>query len=236
MQFTIKLDDKPNLATALSENPDLAKQVIATFVQLMEESFDHTKGIAWANLPPLLHDELDFQTLVTGILRGSLDCKQLNPDVFDALGVEVHPLAILSPRKDYIDGGTRYYDWRNHFGLPSDTKPIEAIEPTIRKLLRYAKVINVGTLQRHLEANQIATYRGLGDEQVKKLPYYPALRYQRDTFGDLHVGKFYDDVGFFDCGTNDKDYCLACNRYDMRQVANYKLCLACNAGYKEELQ
>jgi hypothetical protein len=233
--FTIKLDDKPNLTKALQENPQLAKQVIGTFVQLIEESFDDSKGITWAELPQQLHNDLTFSDLVKGVLRGALDTKKLNPDAFDALGVEVHPLSILSPRKNYIDGGVKYYDWRGHFGLPQDTYiGSETVEQVIRKLLRYSKIINVETLKQHLEANQIATYRGLGDEQVRKLPFYPALRFQSQKFGDLHVGKFYDDVGFFDCGHNDKDYCPACNRFDLRQIGEYKVCLACNAGYKTE--
>jgi hypothetical protein len=230
--FTIRLDDKPNLTKALQTNPALAKQVIATFVSLMEESFDDSKGITWADLPQQLHQDLTFSDLVKGTLRGVLDTKKMNPITFDALQVEVHPLSILSPRKNYVDGVMKYYQWREHFKLPSDAYVSgELVEEILRKLLRYAKVLNIETLQRHIEANQITTYRGLGDEQVKKLPYYPALRYQRETFGDLHVGKFYDDVGFFDCGTSDKDFCVACNRYDLQQIGKYKVCLSCNAGY-----
>lgn len=235
MSFSIKLDDKPNLSKALQENPQLAKQVIATFVSLIEESFDKSKGITWAELPQNLHQDLTFPDLIKGVLRGALDTKSMNPDTFDALGVEVHPLSILSPRKNYIDGGVKYYDWRGHFGLnPETTVGSESVEQIIRKLLRYSKVLDVETLQQHLEVNQIATYRGLGLEQVKKLPFYPALRYQQEKFGDLHVGKFYDDVGFFDCGTSDKDFCVACSRFDLRQVDDYKVCLACNAGYKSK--
>lgn len=232
--FNIKLDDKPNLTKALQENPTLAKQVIGTFVSLIEESFDSSKGITWADLPQQLHQDLTFPDLIKGVLRGALDTKKMNPITFDALKVEVHPLSILSPRKNYIDGNYKYYDWRNHFGLSPEVRVDGiTIEETIRKLLRYAKVINIETLQKHLEVNQIATYRGLGDEQVRKLPYYPALRYQQKS-GDLHVGKFFEDVGFFDCGTSDKDYCLACNRYDMEQIGDYKVCRACNAGFKGE--
>lgn len=233
-EFTIKLDDKPKLTKALQDNPQLAKQVIGTFVSLIEESFDDSKGITWADLPQQLHENLTFPDLVKGILRGAMDVKKLNETNFDALGVEIHPLSLLSPRKNYIDGTMRYYNWRGHFDLdqdiPLDSKAVEAI---VRKMFRYTKYMDIETLKNHLEVNQIATYRGLGLEQVKKLPYYPALRYQQEKFGDLHVGKFYDDVGFFDCGTSDKDYCPACNRFDIRQVGEYKVCLACNAGYKE---
>lgn len=231
MDFRINLDDKPNLSQALSENPKLAKEIIATFVQLMEESFDESKGIRWADLPKELHQDLTFSDLVKGVLRGALDVKKFNPIVFDALRIELHPLSIMSPRKNYIDGGYKYHNWRQHFALSPSTEVAEAVEQVVRKLLRYAKVIDIQTLSEHLTANQISTYRGLGEEQVRKLPFYPALRYQQRS-GDLHVGKFYDDVGFFDCGANDEDYCLACNRHDLYQVGKYKVCLACNAGFK----
>jgi hypothetical protein len=232
--FKIRLDDKPNLQRALANDPERAKEVIATFVGLIEESFDEQKGIAWSKLPEELAPELSFRDLIAGILRGALDVKQINPDTFDVLKVEVHPLSILTPRRNYIDGGLKYYDWREHFHLPTNA-PVNAktVEDIIRKMFRYTRYVDVQTLQEHLQANQIATYRGLGDEQVKKLPLYPALRFQKETFGDLHVGKFYDEVGFFDCGVNDEVYCLACNRYELQRIGNYKCCLACNAGYVE---
>jgi hypothetical protein len=156
----------------------------------------------------------------------------MNADIFDVLKVEVHPLSMLTPRRNYIDGGLKYYQWREHFKLPANA-PVngETVERIIRKLLRYSKYIDVQTLQEHLTSNQIATYRGLGAEQVNKLPFYPALRYQQKEKGDLHVGKFFDDIGFLDCGENEKGYCLACNRYELQRIGHYKCCLACNAGY-----
>lgn len=233
--FKIRLDDKPNLQRALANDPERAKEVIATFVSLIEESFDERKGIQWSKLPEELAPELTFRDLISGILRGALDARLINPDTFDVLKVEVHPLSMLTPRRNYIDGGMKYYQWREHFKLPP-TAPVngETVERIIRKLLRYAKYIDIATLQEHLMTNQIATYRGLGAEQVAKLPFYPALRYQRETFGDLHVGKFYDEVGFLDCGANGEDYCLSCSRYDLQRIGNYKVCLSCNAGYINE--
>ncbi|CAB4142603.1 hypothetical protein UFOVP451_32 [uncultured Caudovirales phage] len=230
--FKIRLDDKPNLQRALLNDPARAKEVIATFVSLIEESFDEGKGVQWSKLPEELSPELTFRELVTGILRGALDVREMNPDTFDVLKVEVHPLSMLTPRKNHIDGGMKYYQWREHFKIQGNEKISGiVVEKIIRKMLRYSKYIDVQTLQGYLQANQIATYRGLGAEQVNKLPLYPALRYQQEKFGDLHVGKFYDEVGFFDCGTNEESHCLACNRYELQRVGNYKCCLACNAGY-----
>jgi hypothetical protein len=230
--FKIRTDDKPNLKKALAENPEKAKAVIATFVSLIDEALDDSKGISWSELPQQLAPGITFDDLVKGILRGSLDVKEINPETFDVLKVEVHPLSMLAPRKNYIDGGMKYYQWREHFKLPPAT-PVnsETIAAILRRLLRYAKYIDVQTLQEHLQTNQIATYRGIGVEQVSKLPIQPALRYQHQEKGDLHVGKFFDDIGFLDCGENEKGYCLACNRYELQRIGNYKCCLACNAGY-----
>lgn len=232
VDFKINVDDKPKLKQALAENPALAKEVIQTFVQMMEESFSESNGIRWADLPKELNDKLTFNDLIKGVLHGILSTKHINPDTFDVLKVEVHPLSILAPRKNYIDGGLKYYDWREIFKLEqSEPMDYNTISKILQKVMRYVKYLDVQTLAEHLQSNQIATYRGLGIEQVKRLPFYPALRYQQKTKGDLQVGKFYDDVGFFDCGDNEHDYCLACNRYDLQNVGEYKVCLSCNAGY-----
>jgi hypothetical protein len=233
LDFKINVDDKPNLKKALSENPQQAKEVIQTFVQMMELSFDESNGIRWADLPKELNEKLTFNDLIKGVLDGLLSTRQVNPETFDVMKIEVHPLSILSPRRNYIDGGYKYYNWREIFKL-DEHEPINylTIAKILRKMLRYIKYIDIQTLAEHLQANQITTYRGLGDEQIKRLPFYPAIRYQQKLKGDLQVGKFYDDVGFFDCGTNEKDYCLACNRYDLHKIGDYKVCLACNAGFK----
>ncbi|CAB4144109.1 hypothetical protein UFOVP453_20 [uncultured Caudovirales phage] len=235
MEIKIKLDDKPNLKRLYEKDPTRAKEIISTFVQLMDESCDESKGIAWSELPSQLSPELTFGELIRGVLRGALDVREINPETFDVLKIEAHALSMLSPRRNYIDGGVKYYAWREHFKLKSDEQVnAETIATIIRKLLRYAKYIDVQTLQNHLESNQIATYRGLGDEQIKRLPFYPALRYQRETFGDLRVGVFLDEIGFFDCGHNDGDHCIACSRFDIHRIGKYKACLSCNAGYIDE--
>ena len=232
LEFKINLDDKPKLKKALETEPNKAKEVIQTFVQMMEESFNEANGIKWSDLASELNDRLTFNDLIKGVLHGVLSTKEINPDTFDVLKVEIHPLSILAPRKNYIDGGLKYYDWREIFKLDEGT-PIDAntIAKILQKIMRYAKYLDVQTLAEHLQNHQIATYRGLGLEQVKKLPLYPALRYQQEKFGDLHVGKFYNDIGFLDCGENENDYCVSCNRYDLHHVGNYKVCLSCNAGY-----
>lgn len=235
MDITIRIDDsKPHLKRALSESPDLAKAVIKTFVDLMEESFDKTKGMRWVDVAPAIHKDLSHDDLVKGVLRGALDIKAINPDVYDVLKVELHPLSLISPRKNTIEGGVRYTDWKGHFKLPEDTEVNgKLIETVIRKILRYNRYVNIESLQKAIEYNQLFTHRGLGDEQVRLLPFYPALRYQREHMGDLHVGKFFDDIGFLDCGELTDGDCKACGHGRLVMIGEYSGCEVCNAGYKK---
>lgn len=240
MEIKLNVDEsKPNLLKVMHENPALAKEVIGTFVQLMEESFSPDKGISWSELPKKLHKELTFQALIRGVLRGALDVQAMNPEAYDALQVEVHPLAMLSPRKNYLSGGMTVYNWRDHFKMPADTQVSEeTVAQLIRKTLRYARYIKMEELHNALEYNQIATYRGMGDDQIAKLPMYPALRYQL-KIGALHVGKFFDDIGFLDCGTyeigiDEDPICQACGHEGVQDIGKYQVCLNCNAGYRKE--
>lgn len=232
--MSISFDDKPNLTRALGENRALATEVIKTFISLMEESFDDTKGVMWADLPKQLHKDLTFKDMVRGVVKGALDLKGINPDAFETLKAGVHPLSLLQSRKNMLDGGMIYSKWRQHFAMPEDS-PIDedSIAAIIQKLLRYSKYVKVADLQRALESNQLAVHRGIGHEQVAKLPFVPALRYQQREFGDLRAGKFYDEIGFFDCGelvTAEED-CPACS-HSLTELGKYRVCLACNAGYE----
>jgi len=228
-KFEISLNDKPNLAKLLRNDPDFGRQVVKAFVGMIEYSIENK----WTELPKEFHDDLTFIDLIQGILKGSLDLKQINSETYDILKAEIHPLSLMQTKFNYLDNEPQYYEWRKHFGLPKNADvSAETIADIFRKLLRYSRYVNIETLQKSLMYNQIATYRGLGDEQVKKLPFYPALRYQEQTFGELHVGKYLDEVGFLDCGTTDGQQCLACQR-KLTEMDNYKLCLGCNAGYKK---
>lgn len=232
--FEIDVRDKPNLYRAMIENPELAREVIRTFTQLMDESFDPTKGVQWAEMPKLLNSQLTFQSLIRGTLRGALDLRDMNPDAFDAVREEVHPLSMLTPRKDWLQGGTRTWNWRNHFKLPDDVRiSEETVAQIVRKTLYYSKYIDVEKYQKAIEANQIATFRGI--DQVPLLPMVPALRYQTKQFGELHMGIFLDDIGALDCGVlaEATTICPACNLPHLKEVANHYVCMGCNAGYKK---
>ena len=235
--FEINLDSKPGLSKALQENPKLAKEVIGTFVALMEEAFDDSKGIRWADIAQQLHRDLTFGDLIRGILKGSLDLKNINPDAYDALKLEVHPLAMLSPRKNYIDGGMKISNWRGHFRLPEETiVSEETISKMFNRMLRYTKYVRIEDLAKAMEANQLVTFRGLGDKSVELLPMIPALRYQRAILGELQTGKFLDDIGAIDCGDilTDTEECPACSHDGLKTLGKYKICLTCNAGYEQK--
>jgi uncharacterized protein CbrC (UPF0167 family) len=240
-KLTLNLMDKPNLRKAMEDSPQLAKEIMSTFAFLMDEAFDTSKGTRWADLPKLFSNKLDFQSLVRGVLRGALDVRAMHEEGYEALNVEIHPLALLHPQTIMSDADEApkkytYAKWRKHFQLPPDVEiSEEVVSEVIRKVLRYARWVNIEQLAKALDANQMTTYRGLGELAIEKLPFVPALRYQKEKFGDLHVGKMLTDIGMLDCGPLPDDYigkCPACVAYNLVYVTDeHEGCLACNAGF-----
>lgn len=230
-RITLKLDDKPYLQQLLQKEPVKAKEIIATFVSMMETCAKN----GWADQPRAFHPELTLEALVAGVLKGALNLPEMAPETYSILKEEVHPLSMLSAKINPMNGSVRYVNWHKHFRLPEEATVDEStIALIIRKMLRYAKYVNVEELAKALDANQVAVYRGLGHEEAKKLPFYPALRYQREHFGELHVGKFFDEIGAFDCGewqTDIDEECLACGVDDLKRCGDYVVCPSCNAGY-----
>lgn len=232
MEFKITTDDKPHLDALLKSDKKKGMEILSTFVELMEESVAE----GWADLPKKFSPELTFKALIKGILHGSLDLRGINPDTFDALKEEVHPLSMLAPRKNWLDGGMRYANWRGHFRLPDDAEiNQETIQTIFRRLLRYYRYVDVQALAHALINKQVKTFEGLGERNVQMLPFLPALRYQQAHFGDLHVGKFFDEIGVLDCGTlpePEDDTCPACKTGELKEVsASQCVCLSCNAGF-----
>jgi hypothetical protein len=234
--INLKTDDKPHLSALMKSNPKLAKEVIETFVSCMEEACNPESGMMWAELPGKFSDQLSFRDLILGILKGSLDLKELNPEAFDAIKEEVHPLSMLMPRKDWLNGGMRRYEWRNHFRLPKDAQiNQDTVSDIFRKLLRYYKYVKVDDLAYAMINNQIKTFEGLGERNVAMLPFVPALRYQQKHFGDLHVGKFFDDIGALDCGEIGTEVeCPSCQTpyNELWYLGEHIICPSCNAGFK----
>lgn len=238
--FTISTKGKPHLHALYEKDAKKAAEVVGLFVQLMEEACSPEKsGIPWVNLPQLFDERnLTLSDLVKGVLHGALDVKAIHPDNFDVWQEELHPLSMLAPRPNYLTGEMREYDWRTHFRLPHDAKVDQrTIEDIFRKLLRYYKYVDVDALAHALINNQVKTFEGLGERNVKTLPFTPALRYQQEKLGDLQVGKFFEDVGFFDGGYwehGDSHDCPACHRPDVIKINQYNVCTACNIGFKLE--
>jgi hypothetical protein len=240
VKIPLNLTDKPHLLNAIKTDKVLAKEVMETFAELMNEAFDPEKGIAWAYLPKKFNEGLTFRDLIKGILRGSLDLKSINPDAYDAIKEEVHPLSMLTPRWNYLENKFSYTNWRSHFRQPKDAVvDCETIANIFRKMLRYTKYVKIDELAWALVNKQIATFEGLGERNVENLPFVPALRYQQNLKGDLYVGTFLDDIGFFDCGSwlqgNDTQ-CPSCNHPEsiVSIGTKYKGCLDCNAGFVED--
>lgn len=234
MELKINLDDKPFLKAAMLSDKEKAREVITVFVECMNEAFNDTdSGITWADLPKQLHPSLTFRDVILGVLKGTLHVKEINPEVFDAIGIDVHPLSMMAPRKDFMTGEMKQRNWRGHFRLPNEAKADElTIAKVLRTLLRYGKYVNIKQLAEAIDTKQEMTFRGLGTRVMELLPMRPALEYQRDKFGELWVGKFDLETGGLDCGYHDEtDVCPACKKKDILQVESNMLCLICNASY-----
>jgi hypothetical protein len=237
-KMSLKLTDKPNLSKALLENPVLAKEVIGTFVALAEEAFDESKGYTWAELPKLLHKNLTFTDLVRGILRGALDVKDMDREMFDTFKQEIHPLSILSARpSDYDPRKLKASNWRAHFKVSQDGDVGEdVIAEIVRKMFAYTRWIPLDAWYEAYNTNQVTAYRGKGDITVKSLPFIPALNMQQTLFGSLSVGKRLMDTALFDCGTieEEPDNCPCC-KFPKDAMFTYKEvvgCYNCNAGFR----
>lgn len=236
--FKINLTDKPNLSKALLENPALVKEVIGTFVALAEESFDEEKGYTWAELPKLLHKNLSFTDLIRGILRGALDVKDMDRDMFDTFKQEVHPLSILSARpSEYDPKKLKATNWRVHFKVDKAEQIGEdVIAEIVRNMFAYTRWIPLSDWYQAYNTNAITAYRGKGEITVQSLPFIPALDYQQRIFGSLSVGKRLVDTALFDCGTIDHEpeNCPVC-KFPKESHFKYQDligCYNCNAGFR----
>lgn len=229
--MNINTDNYPHLTQLIKENPVKAKEVMGVFISLIDESVKEK----WHELPQMFSGgELSFESMIKGILHGSLDLPEMNPEAYDALKEEVHPLSMLAPRKDYGKGITRVYDWRSHYRLPRNA-PVnqDTIAEIFRKLLRYYKYVKIDDLAKATILNQVATFQSM--DEALRLPYYPAIRYQQEHMGDLAVGTFFSDVGAFDLGTlkEKPEICLACNEpSELWEIGNKIVCPRCNGGWE----
>lgn len=230
----INIDDsKPNLKKAMAENPARAKEVIATFVEMMEHAFRD----GWADLPEQFHPDLTFKGLIHDILHGVLDLKNIDPVYYKDLGVAVHPFGLFSYQLPDLSSihGNSYYDWQRHFDW-KEGRDLPAIQSILRKLLYYARYIEIDKLGEAMFRKDMDLYLVERDPSPA-IAAHPAIQYQRRVFGERFAGKFIDTHGLFDCGTMKRrqrpDSCPACTIGNLREFpGNVIGCERCGAGYK----
>ena len=236
IQFPI--DDKQHLRDLMRRNPEQARK----FMRLWLDIGDKLIGLG---TPPALIEETAEQLgitptdIVAGVLAGCLNEQFINEQIAPILGKELLPIGILTLKDVTLEGEERYMDWRRWFQLEKrSTINADTIAIVIGNIMKYARFLDFNKLSEALESNQLITFKALPMEQAKLLPYYPALKYQKETLGEFKVGTFFNDrkAGFFNCGEADPTMqeCEACGRSDLKRTKDgrYIYCRACNAGYK----
>jgi len=230
-EFKIRVDDsKPHLKRLMEENPKLAQEVIGTFVIMME----HAVANGWHELPRQFHPQLNFVGLIGDILHGVLDIHAIDPEFANDLGAGVHPFSLFSQPMPDMSKTTNlhYYDWQRHFDWKKgDLPPIQSI---LRKLMYYARYIEVDKLADALWHDEKYTYL-VERDPAGLLGIQPALRYQKEHIGERQVGKLMDKYGLFDCGKLEEghdDQCPACTVGQLREIDTHVwACVRCGAGF-----
>lgn len=231
--FIINLDDKPYLSKLKEENVQAFKDIVGTFVRLMETA----AAKKWYQLPEAIHSSLSFEDIVTGVLNAVMTTEEIEPAAYAALERDLHPLALLSDkRKDIVTGEQVEYDWRKHFALDSNEVSRETVEKIIRKILYLVRWFDVESVSKQLLTREFPV---VDTKDIQKLPFQPALMHQKNHLSELHVGKFFHELGAFNCGEIDKEVetCPACKIGKLEEIKGIKVCPRCNAGFKvrEEL-
>lgn len=237
MKIALDLSDKPGMLKLVKENPGKLKNFLQVWMYAADQLI--RMGVPVQLITDTAEQvQLPAHDLVAGIIAGCLNEQFVNEDMAPILGKELLPLALFNMTMEGSDGDVRYFDWRKWYKLKNSTPDAEAIATAIGNLMKYSRFLSFDKLSEALESNQLIAFKALSMEQTKLLPFYPALRYQREIGGDFAVGKFFDDrkAGFFDCGEieQDENECTACGRKDLSKTKDkqYTYCRACNAGYK----
>lgn len=237
MKLSIDLDTRPALKDYIRHSPAQAKEFISMMLDASSDlaAMGFTMGLVQDTAKQLGLKPAD---LFAGCLAGCLNEQLMNEQMAGILGKDILPVAILTLKGLTLDGDEMYADWRRWFGLDQYAElNADTIAKVIAGVMKYARFLDFSKFSEAIESNSLIAFKGLAHEQVKLLPFIPALKYQRETFGDFKVGKFFSDrkAGFFDCGEIDdlEDQCLACGRDDLvkSRDGKYKYCRACNAGY-----
>jgi len=230
--FNIKLDDKPYLNNLRRENIESFKTVVSTFVNLMEMAAEKD----WHKLPNAIHTSLSFSDIVSGVLNAVMTTKEIDPEAYSTLEYDLHPLALISDkRKNIITNESEPYNWMAHFSMDTNEVSKESLEKIIRKMLYLVRWFDIDTVSKSLVSNQFPV---IDAKDIMKLPFQPALQYQKEHLGELYVGKFFHDIGALNCGTLDSDpnnHCRACKVGELKHIGigenHYQVCSRCNAGF-----
>ena len=235
--ITIKMDDKPHLTKLMQEDKRAYNELMHTMIWLAEDIANAERRVPWYKLPGLLHEDLTFRELMEAVVEAFFDAEKLNPDTFDVMGVDLHPLSLLKKQES---GRTKYTKWKSHFGMPENAKvDKESIKDIIRTMLYYSKYIDVERFGKAMMSNQLEAHKALPEPSMEKLPFHPALKYQQKIVGDLNVGKFWPVVGaFYGGGLKEiPETCPACQIGKMVEVTKVALgihvCDSCNIGIKK---
>jgi hypothetical protein len=227
--IVLKVDHtKPHLQKAMKSDPARAKEVIGTFVEMMEHAFEY----GWAELPRKFHPDLTFKGMIHDILHGVLDLKELDPKFYDLLGVAVHPFGLFSYKVPNLNRpeGFNFYDWQRHFDWKDgDLPPIQSI---LRKLLYYARYIEIDKLGDAMFRKDMDLYLVERDPSPL-IAVHPAVKYQKDKLGERFAGKFIDKYGLFDCGPlpEGAKSCPACTTGMLTPLSDVLACMRCGAGF-----
>lgn len=227
-KFSIELGDKPALQRLFNTDKAAFKEVVGTFVSMMETAAQNN----WVDLPNAIHSSLSFKDVISGVLNAVMTTKEIDPQAYATLESDLHPLALLSDqRKNLMTGEQEEYDWKSHFALDSKDVSRETLEHIIRKILYLVRWFDVESVSKSLLTNQFPI---VDDKDIRKLPFQPALMYQMNELGELHVGKFLHDIGALNCGkiANDEVECPACIVGELIDIHMHKVCPRCNAGFE----
>jgi hypothetical protein len=226
-EFTIKLDDKPHLEKLMEKDAPAFRTVVKTFVDVMEVAASKQ----WHKLPEQIHSSISFADVVNGVLNAVMTTREIEPKAYAALEDDLHPLALLSDkRKDLITGDPEYYNWRSHFALDTNEVSRETVEKIIRSMLYLVRWFDIETVSKALMTNSFPI---VDPKDIQKLPFQPALQYQKEHLGELYIGKFFHDIGAFNCGELPIEYlhCKACGIGTLEPIGEYRICPKCNAGF-----
>jgi hypothetical protein len=230
--FNIKLDDKPHLNNLSKSDVKAFKNIVGTFVNLMEVAAEKN----WHQLPEAIHTSLSFEDVVNGVLNAVMTTKEIDPEAFATLEYDLHPLALISDkRKNLITQDSEPYNWRSHFSMDTNEVSQESLEKIIRKMLYLVRWFDIDTVSKSLVSNQFPVIDG---KDIMKLPFQPALKYQKENLGELYVGKFLHEIGALNCGhiESNTHTCPACNIGAVLEIKDHKVCPRCNAGFIIEVE